>query len=321
MPSKILVIGSTGQVGTELTALLRQRYGAASVIAGVYGPESSYAHLAGPKEAFDVTDRGSLKKAVAAHGVETIYHLGGILSAAGELNPDLAWRVNLDGLKNVLDVSVAAHVTKVFWPSSIAVYGPSAPRTKTPQGAPLAPTTVYGVTKVAGELLCNYYFRRFGLDTRVIRYPGLVSSMTPPGGGTTDYTVAMFHAALHGEPYSCYLRRDTVLPMMYMPDALEATLAIMEADGSRVPTHTGYNIAATSFSAGELAEEIGRRIPGFRCVFEPDSRQEIADSWPMSVDDSEARRDWGWSHRYGLKEMAEDMIAQLSARAPGQKSG
>lgn len=322
MKPKVLVTGSTGQIGSELTPLLRQRYGTAQVIAGVHNPEHAGVLGPGPREVFDVSDRAALEGAIKKHGIDTVYHLGAVLSAVGERDPDLAWKVNMEGLKNVLDASAALGVNRVFWPSSIAVYGSDVPRTKTPQNAPLNPTTMYGVTKVAGELLCNYYFLRSGLDTRILRYPGLISSKTPPGGGTTDYAVAIFYAALKNEPYSCFVREDTVLPMMYMPDALEGTLDLMEADSSKVPRHMGYNLAAMSFSAGELAAEIRRRIPGFKCFFKPDSRQKIADSWPMSIDDSEARRDWGWTHKYDLARTTTSMIEQLGGRLGEiQKSG
>ena len=322
MKSKILVTGSTGQIGSELTPLLRERYGTTQVVAGVHNPEHARVLGEGPREVFDVADRSALERVIKKHGIDTVYHLGAILSAVGEKDPNLAWKVNMDGLKNVLDASVASNVRRVFWPSSIAVYGPDAPRSKAPQSAPLNPTTMYGVTKVAGELLCNYYFLKFGLDTRILRYPGLISSKTPPGGGTTDYAVAIFYAALKKEVYSCFVREDTVLPMMYMPDALEGTVALMEADSSKVPRHLGYNLAAISFSAGELASEIRKHVPGFKCVFKPDSRQKIADSWPMSIDDSEARRDWGWSHKYDLGRMTKDMMEQLGpVLGETQKSG
>ena len=319
MEPKVLVIGSTGQVGSELLPLLRETHGFSNVVAGVYGPEKDYASIEAPREVFDVTDPLPLATVVKRYSIDTIYHLGGVLSAAGEKDPNLAWRINIQGLKNVLDVSVASMVSRVFWPSSIAVYGPDAPRKAAPQDAPLNPTTMYGITKVAGEMLCNYYFHKFRLDTRVLRYPGLISSKTPPGGGTTDYAVAMFYAAVRGEAYTCFVRENTVLPMMYMPDALEATVKFMRANQSQVPRHSGYNLAATSFSAGELYGQIRKHIPGFRCSFVPDSRQRIADSWPESIDDREARRDWGWSHEHDLEALTTYMIEQLSERLGPQK--
>lgn len=322
MPPRILVTGSTGQIGSELTPMLRAKYGADSVVAGVLPGLEPIGLGAGPTEYFDVTDAGSVKRVLSDHSVNIIYHLAGILSASAEANPQLSWAVNTLGLKNVLDAAVHSGASRVFWPSSIAVFGPDASKTLTPQDTPLNPATMYGVTKVAGELLCNYYYLKFGLDTRILRYPGLISSKTMPGGGTTDYAVAIFYAALRGEAYQCFVKEDTVLPMMYMPDALDATVRIMDADSTKVPRHMGYNLAAISFSAGELASEIRKRIPGFRCTYSPDSRQKIADSWPMSVDDKEARRDWGWSHRYDLEKMTKDMILKLGGRlGPAKKSG
>lgn len=267
-------------------------------------------------------DRSALERVIKKHSIDTVYHLGAVLSAVGEADPQLAWNVNMQGLKNVLDASVASEVSRVFWPSSIAVFGPDSPRTNAPQGAPLNPATMYGVTKVAGELLCAYYFLKYGLDTRCIRYPGLISSKTPPGGGTTDYAVAIFYSALRGETYSCFVRENTVLPMMYMPDALKGAVLLMEAEPSAVRRHAGYNLAAISFSAGELAAEIKKRLPSFRCVYSPDERQKIADSWPMSIDDREARTEWGWSHDYDLERLTDDMLLQLRSRIrPSQKSG
>ncbi|MDV3277733.1 MAG: NAD-dependent epimerase/dehydratase family protein [Nitrososphaerales archaeon] len=322
MKPKILLTGATGQIGSELTPLLRERYGSSQVVAGVHHLEHAKGLGEGPQEVFDVKERATIERLIKKHGVDTVYHLGAVLSAVGEKDPQLAWEVNMQGLKNVLDASLSTGVSKVFWPSSIAVFGPDAPRSMAPQGAALNPTTMYGVTKVAGELLCNYYYLKFGLDTRILRYPGLISSMTPPGGGTTDYAVAIFYAALRGENYQCFVREDTVLPMMYMPDALDATVRIMEADPTKTPRHMGYNLAAISFSAGELASEIRKRIPAFHCTYSPDSRQKIADSWPMSIDDKEARRDWGWSHRYDLERMAKDMVEKLGERVgPAKKSG
>ncbi len=322
MKGRVLVTGSAGQIGSELVPLLRARLGREQVVAGVHHQGQAHNLGDGPQTLLDVTDRSAVEQTVKEHSVHTVYHLGAVLSAVGESNPELAWEVNMQGLKNVLDACVAAGVARVFWPSSIAVFGPDAPRVNTPQNAPLNPTTMYGVTKVAGELLCNYYFLKFGLDTRCLRYPGLISSKTSPSGGTTDYAVAIFYAALRGEPYACFVREDTVLPMMYMPDALRAAVQLMEAQPAKVQRHMGYNLAAMSFSAGELAAAIRKRIPGFRCSYSPDSRQAIADSWPMSIDDREARREWGWSHEFDLARLTDEMIADLGARLKGgQKSG
>lgn len=314
MAPVVLVTGSAGQIGAELVPLLRSRHGNDNVVAGLHRATGSPARSDGPVEVFDVGSAASLSKVVRDHHVDTIYHLAALLSATGENNPQLAWQVNMDGLRNVLEVAREGRLSRVFWPSSIGVFGPDAPRVKAPQNSPLNPTTMYGVTKVAGELLCNYYFAKYGLDVRCLRYPGLISSEAPPGGGTTDYAVEIFYAALQKGSYSCFLREDTVLPMMYMPDALGATVRFMEADSQNVPRHLGYNLAAISFSAGELAAEIGKHIPGFTVTYSPDSRQKIADSWPKSIDDSEARRDWGWAQQFGLERMVADMITRLRAR-------
>jgi len=311
---RVLVTGSAGQIGTELVPFLRSKYGKDQVVAVLHKSPGTEVLRAGPVEKSDVGDKSAISRLIEEYRVDTIYHLAAVLSATGENDPGLAWQVNVDGLKNVLDVAREARVTKVFWPSSIAVFGPDAPRMNTPQNSPLNPTTMYGVTKVAGELLCNYYFLKYGLDVRIVRYPGLISSESLPGGGTTDYAVQIFYAALRSRSYTCFLREDTVLPMMYMPDALRATLQVMEVDPSKVPRHLGYNLAAISFSAGEIATEIRKHLPDFTVNYSPDSRQKIADSWPMSIDDAEARSDWGWRHEFDLRMITEDMISRLRPR-------
>lgn len=314
MASRILVTGSAGQIGAELVPYLRQRFGNDRVVAAIHKATGSSSLKAGPVEVLDVANVEALAKVVKEYGVDTIYHLAAVLSATGENNPQLAWQINMDGLRNVLETARVHGVPKVFWPSSIGVFGPDAPRRAAPQTAALNPTTMYGVTKVAGELICNYYFLKYGLDVRCLRYPGLISSEAPPGGGTTDYAVEIFYAALERGDYSCFLREDTVLPMMYMPDALRAAVTLMEAPRTEVRLHSGYNLAAISFSAGEIAAEIRKHIPEFKVSYSPDSRQRIADSWPMSIDDSEARRDWGWRHEYDLPKMTADMLTRLRRR-------
>lgn len=309
--TKILVTGATGQIGSELTLVLREKYGGENVVAaGHKKPPSPRLSQTGPFITLDVTDRAELAKVVQEHKITEIYHLAAILSATGEQNPDLAWRVNMEGLYNVLEVAKSAGVQKIFWPSSIAVFGPKTPRDNTPQDTILSPTTMYGITKVAGELLCEYYHHRFGLDVRGLRFPGIISSETPPGGGTTDYAVEIFYYAVRGEPYTCFVRPDTVLPMMYMPDCLKATLQLMEADPKKL-RYRIYNVTGMSFSAEELALEIQKRVPGFRVEYSPDFRQRIADSWPRSIDDSAAREDWGWKPDYDLSKMVEDMLRAL----------
>src|SRR5579863_6203247 len=306
MASRILVTGSAGQIGAELVPRLRSVYGKDNVVAGFHRAGLPGSASDGPSVSVDVSDYDALAAVAKETGADTIYHLAALLSATGEKDPQLAWRINMDGLRNVLEVARKGGIARVFWPSSIGVFGPDAPRKSAPQNSPLNPTTIYGVTKVAGELLCNYYFLKYGLDVRCLRYPGLISSEAPPGGGTTDYAVEIFYEAIRKGTYTCILTEDTVLPMMYMPDALDATVSVMKA-GS-VPRHLGYNLAAISFSAGELAAEIGKHIQGFTVKYSPDARQKIADSWPMSIDDKEARSDWGWAPRYDLASMTDDML-------------
>jgi nucleoside-diphosphate-sugar epimerase len=312
---KILVTGATGQIGSELTLELRNKYGSDNVVAAGHARKPSDKLLkSGPFEFIDLNEKFDLKKAVERHDVDTIYHLAAVLSATGEQNPQLAWNVNMGSLYNVLETAREHGLTKVFWPSSIAVFSPPAPRVNTPQETILIPGTMYGVTKVAGELLCNYYFLRFGVDVRSVRYPGIISSEVLPGGGTTDYAVAIFYGAIKNKRYTCFVREDTVLPMMYMPDCIRATVDLMEADLTSIKRHDGYNVGGISFSAGALAAEIKRYIPEFRCDYKPDFRQKIADSWPMSIDDSVARKEWGWKPRYDLAAMTKDMMEKLSKR-------
>ncbi len=311
---KILVTGSTGQIGSELSIELRRKYGSKNVVTAGHRRQLDEKLKSGPFEYIDVTDKGSIEKIIKEHDINTIYHLAAILSATGEKDPKLAWNVNMTGLYNILEISKERGLYRVFWPSSIAVFGPSAPRVNTPQETVLIPGTMYGVSKVAGELLCNYYHQKYGLDIRSVRYPGIVSSETPPGGGTTDYAVEIFYKALKDKRYTCFVRGDTVLPMMYMPDCIKATLDLMEADTSSIKCRTSYNLAGMSFSASELALEIKRYVPDFECNYKPDFRQKIADSWPMSLDDSVARKEWGWKPRYNMASMVKDMIEKLGKR-------
>ncbi|MBC7221839.1 L-threonine 3-dehydrogenase [Candidatus Bipolaricaulota bacterium] len=310
---RILVTGATGQIGSELVLVLREKFGAENVVACGHKRPPSPKLASGPFLSLDVTDKTALERVVGEHKIEVIYHLAAILSAAGEKNPGLAWKVNMEGLYNVLEVSRVLGVKKVFWPSSIAVFGPKTPKENTPQETILSPTTMYGITKVAGELLCEYYYRRYGLDVRGLRFPGIISSETPPGGGTTDYAVEIFYHAVRGEPYTCFVRPDTVLPMMYMPDCLKATLNLMEADPAKL-RYRIYNVTGISFSAEELAREIQKRVPGFKVEYKPDFRQAIADSWPRTIDDRAAREDWGWKPDYDLPRMVEDMLCALKKK-------
>jgi len=311
---RILMTGAAGQIGSELAQALRKKHGRDNVlVTDLVRPPASLAQ-AGPFELLDVTDRAALDDLIVKFSVDTVFHLAALLSATGEKNPQKAWDVNMNGLYNVLEVARDRGIVRVFSPSSIAVFGPATPREDAPQDTVLDPRTMYGVTKVAGELLADYYVRKFGLDVRGCRYPGIISHLTPPGGGTTDYAVAIFFDAVRRGRYTCFLREDTRLPMMYMPDCLKCTLDLMEADFDRLAHHANFNVTAMSFTAGELAAEIRKHIPSFECRYEPDFRQAIADSWPASVDDSAARAEWDWRPDYGLAAMTVDMLAALEKR-------
>jgi nucleoside-diphosphate-sugar epimerase len=311
---KILVTGAVGQIGSELTLELRKRYGAKNVIATMHRTlPSDELKNSGIIEKVDATDKEALRKIIKKYNIDTIYHLVGILSAIGEKKPDLAWHINMTSLKNVLDIAIEHNIKKVFWPSSIAAFGPTTPRVKTPQRTVLEPTTMYGVTKIAGELLCQYYFEKYNLDVRSLRYPGVISWKTPPGGGTTDYAVAIFYEALEKKSYEFFVRKDTILPMMYMDDAVKATCDLMEAPAKNISVRTSYNLTALSFSAEELAKEVQKHIPDLKVTYKPDFRQKIADSWPQSIDDSQARKDWGWKPDFTLSKMSKDMLNNLCA--------
>ena len=311
---RVLMTGAAGQIGSELAQALRKKHGADNVlVTDLFRPPAELAE-AGPFELLDVTDRGALDGLIGKYAVDTLYHLAALLSATGEKNPQKAWDVNTKGLYNVLEIARARGLARVFSPSSIAVFGPATPREMTPQDTVLDPTTMYGVTKVAGEMLCDYYVRKYGLDVRGCRYPGIISHQALPGGGTTDYAVAIFYEAVKDGRYTCFLREDTRLPMMYMPDCLKCTLDLMGTDTGKLKHHSNFNVTAMSFSAGELAAEIRKHIPSFECRYEPDFRQAIADSWPASIDDSAAREEWGWKPDYNLAAMTVDMLAALKKR-------
>ena len=306
---KILVTGAVGQVGTELVPALRERFGTENVVAAGHRKLPGAAFWsAGPFVTVDATDRDAMRTLVRTHDIGVIYHLATLLSADGEKDPERAWHVIVGSLKNVLDLGVEFEMSQIFWPSSIAVFGPTTPRIDTPQRTVLEPTTMYGAGKVAGENLCNYYFARYGLDVRGLRYPGLISHEAFSGGGTSDYTVEMFIAAVEQGHYTCFVGADTALPLMYMEDAIRATMEVMAADASRISVRTSYNVSALSFTAGELAAEVARRVDGFTCEFEPDFRQAIADSWPDSMDDSVARQDWGWKPEFDLPALVDTML-------------
>ena len=307
----ILITGAKGQIGSDLTIALRERYGVQRIIESGLSPNPSSGAELLPYEVLDVTDMGRLQEVVAQYRVSTIYHLAGVLSAKGEAQPERCWQVNIEGLRNVLEVAKNEGI-QVFWPSSIAVFGPQTLKIDTPQVAVEDPSTMYGITKATGEMLCRYYADRFGVDVRSLRLPGIVGYRSLPGGGTTDFAVEMFYAALKNQSYTCFVRPYTRLPMMYMPDAIGAILTLMHADPACLTVRSSYNVAAVSFSAAELLAEIQQYIPTFSCTYAPDYRQAIADSWPSVIDDSQARLDWGWHHCYDLPAMVADMLVQLS---------
>ncbi len=311
----ILVTGAVGQIGSELTLALRERYGNDNVVATGRKTEPSPAlRDSGPFYFIDVGNRETIEKVVEKHSVDTIVHMAAILSAVGEKNPELAWHVNMNGTMNVLNVARDREMTQVLVPSSIAVFGPGTPLENTPNDTVLKPSTMYGVTKVAGELLCDYYVNRYNLDVRGLRYPGIISAETLPGGGTTDYAVAIYYEAIKNKKYNCFVKEDTRLPMMYMPDCLKATVDLMEAPIDKLKHHSDFNVGSMSFTVGELAAEIKKHIPEFECTYDPDFRQAIADSWPSSVDDSAAREEWGWAPSYDLDSMTKDMLDKLGKR-------
>jgi len=305
---KILVTGASGQIGIELTAALREKYGTENVMA-IDIRETEIAK-SGPFKICNILDFNKYKKIVIDNNIGTVYHLAAILSATGEKNPKLCFDVNMNGLQNVLEVAKEFD-QKIFCPSSIAVFGPDVPKENTPQDVALNPTTVYGLTKVAGELLCDYYFNKYNVDVRGIRYPGLISWKNKPSGGTTDYAVEIYFGAAENEQYECFVSEDTRLPMMYMPDAIRGTLELMGAPLNSLKNHSNYNLSGMSFSAAELADAIQKIVPDFKCTFKPDYRQKIADSWPISIDDEPAREEWGWKPSFDITSMTKDMMKNL----------
>lgn len=306
---KILVIGSSGQIGTELVQNLRDIYGIDNVVASdVKVTEQA---KEGPFEVIDVMNAQGLLEIVKRHNINQVYLLAALLSATAEKMPKFGWDLNMQGLFNVLDLAKEKIIQKVYWPSSIAVFGPNTPSINTPQFTIMEPSTVYGISKQAGERWCEYYFNKYGVDVRSLRYPGLIGWKSAPGGGTTDYAVHIFHEALKSGSYECFLSENTTLPMMYMPDAIKATIGIMQADSQKVKIRSSYNLSGFSFSPKEIALEIKKHIPNFTISYKPDSRQQIADSWPKSIDSSEANKDWGWKPEYDLSGMTSDMIKNL----------
>ncbi|MEZ4801699.1 MAG: NAD-dependent epimerase/dehydratase family protein [Gelidibacter sp.] len=314
MAQKILIIGACGQIGSELTYKLREIHGKDNVIAS----DISYNNLevvnSGIFEIVDAQDYASIHICVEKHKIDTIYLMAAMLSATGEKYPMKAWDLNMDSLFHVLNLAKAKFVKKVFWPSSIAVFGPTTPKEQTPQHTIMEPTTVYGITKQVGERWCEYYYEKYGVDVRSIRYPGIISWKTMPGGGTTDYAVEIYHKAITEGTYESFLSEDTELPMMFMDDAIDATIKLMDAPTNELSIRSSYNLAAMSFTPKEIANEIQKHIKDFTITYNPDFRQQIADSWPKSIDDSYARKDWNWKHHYDLSKMSKEMLLQLEKK-------
>jgi nucleoside-diphosphate-sugar epimerase len=311
--SKTIVIGACGQIGTELVLALRERFGNQNVWAADV-KETCPVHLQnGPYLQLDVLHREEVRRVIIENQLTTVYLLAALLSATAEKNPDFAWKLNMEGLFTILELGKEKMVERIFWPSSIAVFGPTTPRWETPQHTVMEPSTVYGISKQAGEQWCAYYHRNFGVDVRSLRYPGLISHKSLPGGGTTDYAVDIFYQAKKSGKYTCFLRSDTALPMMFMEDAIQATLSLMNAPSEKITIRTSYNVSAISFTPEDLAEAIKKQHPKFEISYQPDFRQAIADSWPASIDDSLARKDWGWAHRFDLEDLVQVMLENVDA--------
>lgn len=307
----VLVLGAAGQIGTDLVMRLRGERGSDKVIATDVKTIGGELSESGPFHIVDVLDYNAIARIIDQYNIKEVYLLAALLSATAEQKPKLAWKLNMEGLFHVLDIAREKKGIKIFWPSSIAVFGPTTPGDSTPQHTIMEPTTVYGISKQAGERWCEYYFQKFNVDVRSIRYPGLISYKSAPGGGTTDYAVDIFHQALEKGSYECFLKKDTVLPMMYMPDALDATINLMEVQASKVKIRSSYNVSAISFDPQSLTDEIKKHITDFKISYKPDFRQAIADSWPNSIDDSDARNHWGWKENYNLESMTTDMLLNL----------
>ncbi|MDF1516344.1 MAG: NAD-dependent epimerase/dehydratase family protein [Lutibacter sp.] len=314
MDKSILIIGACGQIGTELTLKLRENLGKNAVIASDISQGSEELIQSGPFEFINALDYGQIVSVVDKYAINEVYLMAAMLSATGEKFPEKAWELNMNSLFNVLNLAKEGKIKKVFWPSSIAVFGPTTPKENTPQETVMAPTTVYGISKLAGERWCEYYFNKFGVDVRSIRYPGIISWKTSPGGGTTDYAIEIYHKALQDGNYDSFLNENTKLPMMYMNDAIDATLKIMNAPAENIKIRSSYNLAAISFTPKEIAEEIKNFIPKFDISYHSDFRQSIADSWPSSIDDSQARKDWGWKHQFNLEKISDNMLKNLQLK-------
>ena len=311
MAEKILVTGANGQIGTVLCEELRKIYGKENVLASDIKRQSTNNE---PYIFLDILNEQRIREVIDDHGINQVYHLAAILSANGEWNPMKTWNINLNGLLSILNIAKEHHINKIFFPSTIAVFGRTTPKLNTPQDVPMLPETVYGISKVAGEMWCNYYHDRYGVDVRSLRYPGIISHQSIPSGGTTDYAVEIFHGIIKEGHYTCFLKEDTALPMMYIPDSIRATIELMEADSQDISVRTSYNLAAMTFTPAEIFNEIKKYYPESTITYEPDFRQEIAEAWTSSIDDSKARKDWSWSHEFDLQALTADMIKHIKPK-------
>ena len=308
---KILVIGSNGQIGTELVLSLRERYGKEAVFAADLSESCPAIIINGPYVQLDVLQKEAIREYIISNEIKEVYLLAALLSATAEKNPDFAWKLNMEGLFTILDLAKEKHIDKIFWPSSIAVFGPTTPADKTPQYTIMEPSTVYGISKLAGERWCEYYHKKHQVDVRSLRYPGLISYKSPPGGGTTDYAIDIFHKAISGIDYDCFLSETSALPMLFMDDAIRATIELMEAPSEQIKIRSAYNLAGVSFTPKELSEAIKKQLPNFNITYNPDFRQAIADSWPNSIDDAITEQHWGWKARFDLPKIVDEMIKNI----------
>ncbi len=308
---KTIIIGAGGQIGTELTLALRKKFGEEAIIAADLKDKAPDMIQNGPYIKMDILDRNAVRSFIQENNIETVYLLAALLSATAENNPDFAWKLNMEGLFTILDLAKEGVIKKIFWPSSIAVFGPTTPANQTPQHTIMEPSTVYGISKQAGERWCEYYFNKFGVDVRSIRYPGLISYKSPPGGGTTDYAVDIFFKAKREGKFTCFLSEKTALPMMFMDDAIRATLQLMDAPSEKLRIRSAYNLGGISFTPEEIVQEIKKHCPGFQVNYAPDFRQAIADSWPNSIDDQYAQKDWNWQTEFDLEKMTQEMLSNI----------
>ena len=314
MQKSILILGACGQIGTELTLALRELYGNEQVVASDIREGADSLMNSGPFELLDATNYEAIEDVIMYHEIEEVYLMAAMLSATAEKFPERAWNLNMNSLFNVLNLAKERKIEKVFWPSSIAVFGPNTPKDNTPQSTIMEPSTVYGISKQSGERWCSYYYHKFGVDVRSVRYPGLISWKTLPGGGTTDYAIEIYHEALEKGTYTCFLNEDVKLPMMFMDDAIRATIKLMDCNPEKISVRSSYNLAAMSFSPADISSSIKKHIPNFKVSYSPDFRQSIAETWPSSIDDSKAKEDWGWESKFDLENTTVEMLKHLPSK-------